>query len=114
VEVDVHIEGETELSPEVKVSLYRIAQEALNNVAKHSNASHAWVALTTRPADNGAHGTQVRLVISDNGCGFDTTISKPTHIGLDIMRERAAAIGAQLDIRSAVGAGTTVQVEAVL
>ncbi len=114
VEIDVCIEGETDLSPDVKVSLYRIAQEALNNVAKHSNASHAKVMLTMQPADNGTHNGHVRLVISDDGCGFDTTISKPTHIGLDIMRERAAAIGAQLDIRSAIGAGTTVQVEAVL
>jgi signal transduction histidine kinase len=114
VEVDVQIEGETELSPDVKVSLYRIAQEALNNVAKHSNASHAQIMLTVRPTNSGLAGRQVHLVINDNGCGFDTTISKPTHIGLDIMRERAAAIGAQLDIRSAIGAGTTVHVEAVL
>jgi len=114
VEIDVCIEGEVELSPDVKVSLYRIAQEALNNVAKHSNASHAKVILAMQPANNGANNGRVRLVISDNGCGFDTTVSKPTHIGLDIMRERAAAISAQLDIRSAVGAGTTVQVEAVL
>ncbi|MFC1466804.1 MAG: PAS domain-containing sensor histidine kinase [Candidatus Brachytrichaceae bacterium NZ_4S206] len=110
VEVDVQIEGNAELSPDVKVSLYRIAQEALNNVAKHSNAAHARVALSTGPS-NGASNGQVRLVISDDGCGFDTKISKPTHIGLDIMNERAAAIGARLTIRSEVGAGTTVQVE---
>jgi len=116
VEIDVRIEGERDLSPDVKVSLYRIAQEALNNVAKHSNASHAQVVLAIQPANNGsttANG-RVRLVISDDGCGFDPAIGKPTHIGLDIMRERAAAIGAQLDIRSAVGAGTTIQVEAAI
>jgi nitrate/nitrite-specific signal transduction histidine kinase len=70
--------------------------------------------LTVRPTNNGLAGRQVHLVIDDNGCGFDTTISKPTHIGLDIMRERAAAIGAQLEIRSAIGAGTTVRVEATV
>ena len=110
VEVDVQIEGEVELSPDVKVSLYRIAQEALNNVAKHSNAAQAQITLSMRTG-NGASPAWVRLVITDNGCGFDTTVSKPAHIGLDIMQERAAAIGAQLTIRSAVGAGTTVQVE---
>lgn len=107
VEVDVRIEGCADLSPDVKVSLYRIAQEALNNVAKHSNAAHASVLLSSDDAANG----RVRLVISDDGCGFDTRISKPTHIGLDIMNERAAAIGARLTIQSEIGAGTTVQVE---
>jgi signal transduction histidine kinase len=106
----VRIEGEVELSPDVKISLYRIAQEALNNVAKHSNAAQAQITLSMRTG-NGASPAWVRLVITDNGCGFDTTVSKPAHIGLDIMQERAAAIGAQLTIRSAVGAGTTVQVE---
>ncbi|MCS7055867.1 MAG: PAS domain-containing sensor histidine kinase [Thermoflexales bacterium] len=109
VEVDVHIEGDTELSPDVKVSLYRIAQEALNNVAKHSNAAHAKVVLSMGGGVSGGQG--VRLIISDDGCGFDTKISKPTHIGLDIMNERAAAIGARLTIHSQIGAGTTVQVE---
>ncbi len=110
VEVDVQIEGDAELSPDVKVSLYRIAQEALNNVAKHSNADHARVVLRTHSSGGASNGT-VSLVISDDGCGFDTKISKPTHIGLDIMNERAAAIGARLTIHSEVGAGTTVQVE---
>lgn len=104
VKVDVVIEGHAELSPEVKVSLYRIAQEALNNVAKHSGASEAVVALVMQP-------TRVSLTIQDNGNGFDTAINKPTHLGLDIMRERAATIGATQNIRSAVGKGTSVQVQ---
>ncbi|MCS6848226.1 MAG: PAS domain S-box protein [Anaerolineae bacterium] len=110
VEVDVQIEGNAELSPDVKVSLYRIAQEALNNVAKHSNATHARVVLSMGPG-NGKSNGRVQLLIADDGCGFDTKISKPTHIGLDIMNERAAAIGARLTIQSEIGAGTTVQVE---
>ncbi len=109
-EVDVQIEGHTDLSPDVKVSLYRIAQEALNNVAKHSNATHARIMLNVGP-DDGTENVRVRLVITDDGCGFDTNISKPTHIGLDIMNERAAAIGTRLTIQSQIGAGTTVQVE---
>lgn len=115
VHVDLHVDSGIELEPEVKVSLYRIAQEALNNVAKHSGASEARVEVTSfQAAGAGANGRQpkpcVQLTITDNGNGFDTSISKPTHLGLDIMRERAAAIEAQLDIRSQVGKGTSVQV----
>jgi PAS domain S-box-containing protein len=108
--VDVKIEGQTDLPPDVKVSLYRIAQEALNNIAKHSGASEARVELSMTPSDDGS-GARVRLTITDDGSGFDTSVSKPAHIGLDIMHERAAAIGAQLRIQSRIGAGTTVQVE---
>jgi PAS domain S-box-containing protein len=113
VHVALQIDGSIELEPEVKVSLYRIAQEALNNVAKHSGASEATVEVTA-PAPKGTNGkppkTFVQLTITDNGNGFDTSISKPTHLGLDIMRERAAAIEAQLDIHSQIGKGTTVAV----
>jgi PAS domain S-box-containing protein len=113
VHVDLHVDAGIELEPEVKVSLYRIAQEALNNVAKHSGASDARVEVLA-PASGDTNGNRpkpcVQLTITDNGNGFDTSISKPTHLGLDIMRERAAAIEAQLDIRSQVGKGTSVQV----
>lgn len=113
VHVDLHIDSGAELEPEVKVSLYRIAQEALNNVAKHSGASEARVEVTSSEAA-GENGRQpkpcVQLTITDNGNGFDTSISKPTHLGLDIMRERAAAIEAQLEIHSQPGKGTIVAV----
>lgn len=110
VKVDIRIEGQIALSPDVKVSLYRIAQEALNNVAKHSNATEARVELLVEsPNVPQAH---VRLTVTDNGNGFDTTINKPTHIGLDIMRERATAMDAQLTLHSEIGKGTTVHVEA--
>lgn len=109
VDVGVHVEGQAELAPEVKVSLYRIAQEALNNVAKHSGASEAHVNLVVHP-DAGA-APRVRLSVTDNGSGFDPSISRPTHIGLDIMRERAAAIGARLRIHSQPGKGTEVCAE---
>jgi PAS domain S-box-containing protein len=106
VNVDVRVEGQAELPPDVKVSLYRIAQEALNNVAKHSGATEANVTLIVADHAN----TSVQLTVTDNGSGFDTRISKPTHIGLDIMRERAAAINAHLNVMSQPGQGTTVQV----
>ncbi|MCS6773010.1 MAG: PAS domain-containing sensor histidine kinase [Anaerolineae bacterium] len=110
VSVEVRINGDaSDIPPEIKVSLYRIAQEALNNVAKHSGASKAEVVLTVG-APNGKE-PHIALSVRDDGCGFDPTIAKPTHLGLNIMRERAAAIGAALRIESQPGKGTLVHVE---
>lgn len=101
VPVSAELEGECCLSPEVKVALYRIAQEALNNVAKHSGATQAYV--LGQQSDG-----RVELRIRDNGHGFDESRVKPNSLGLGIMRERAQAIGASLEIRGAEGGGTEV------
>jgi signal transduction histidine kinase len=103
VPVVVKVEGECELSPEVKVALYRVAQEALNNVAKHSGASQASVSLQCQLA-------RVVLQVSDDGCGFDPQAISPPSLGLSIMRERAEAIGAELRVESQAGHGTQVTV----
>jgi len=100
VPVDVTIEGDRDLPVDVKVALYRIAQESLNNVAKHSAATQATVALT--------YGGAVTLEITDDGIGFDAEGIPPDSLGLGIMRERAEAIGADLAIESEVGSGTRV------
>ncbi|HSW58474.1 MAG TPA: PAS domain S-box protein [Dehalococcoidales bacterium] len=102
IPVEVHIEGNCELGAEVKTALYRIAQEALNNVAKHSGAEVASVNLTCQPEF-------VRLVIRDNGKGFEPGI-KGQSLGLGIMSERAREINAQLSLQSTPGEGTTVSV----
>jgi signal transduction histidine kinase len=83
------------------VALYRIAQEALNNVAKHSGAGQATVRLCCGPE-------RVALHIADDGRGFDVDGVPPTHLGVGIMRERAQAIGAELVIDSEPGRGTEV------
>jgi len=105
VAVEVKEEGACNLPPDVKVALYRIAQEALNNVARHAGASQAQVAFVCRPQE------PVSLRIRDNGRGFDPASVPPEHLGLGIMQERAAAIGARLMIESEVGGGTEVLVE---
>jgi len=92
---------ESQLSPDVQIALYRIAQEALNNVARHSQATHARVLLTFSPQE-------VELRVSDNGRGFDSSLITAEHIGLNIMQERAQSIGARLTIRSQPGTGTLV------
>jgi nitrate/nitrite-specific signal transduction histidine kinase len=103
VPVTVTVEGQRPLPPDVQVALYRIAQEALNNVAKHSGASQAAVSLHFRPE-------QVELCISDSGCGFDPNRILSEHLGLGIIRERAEAIDATLAIESEIGRGTQVTV----
>jgi signal transduction histidine kinase len=101
--VDVEVDGQHDLSPEVKVALYRIAQEALNNVAKHSGAKRAKVKLFCQPS-------RITLAIRDDGKGFNTNQTLPQSLGLNIMRERAREIGASIMVTSEVGRGTDVVV----
>lgn len=89
------------LQPDVKVAFYRIAQEALNNIIKHSNATHVSLRLYTE------QGTVV-LQIQDNGRGFDTQDLPAGHFGLSIMHERAQLVGATLTVESQPEQGTTI------
>ncbi len=84
--------------------MYRITQEALNNVGKHARASRAWVNLRCLP--NGA-----TLRIRDNGRGFDPGAASPHQLGLSIMHERAQTIGAELTINSQPDQGTEILIE---
>jgi signal transduction histidine kinase/ligand-binding sensor domain-containing protein len=109
VPVTAAVDGDLALPPDVHVALYRIAQEALNNMVKHSRASKAEVSLraTTGLPDG---GRVVELRIRDDGRGFDPEDVAADHLGLGIMRERAEAIGAQLQIDSEIGQGTRINV----
>jgi len=102
-EIELNIEGQPELTPEVRIALYRITQEALNNIMKHARARHASITLRPTP-----EGTELR--ITDDGRGFDPSALKPNHLGLGIMHERAALIGATLEIDTGKGRGTTITV----
>jgi len=101
--VTVKISGKAVLPPEVKVAFYRIVQEALNNVAKHSGATEAKVNLDCQR-------DRAILTVSDNGRGFDKAALPPDSLGIGIMRERAEAVGAGLEIESKAGHGTIVKV----
>jgi signal transduction histidine kinase len=85
------------------VALYRVAQEALNNVLKHSGASDAAVSLKCQ-------SDCALLSITDNGAGFNPEIVSPKHLGLRIMQERAAGVGATVKVISSEGHGTEVTV----
>jgi signal transduction histidine kinase len=101
--INLAVEGERPVPPDVQVALYRIVQEALNNVGKHAQATEANVEVQA-----GSQGVTVR--VQDNGRGFDPQAVPPSHLGLGIMRERAEAIGAKLTIASQAGHGAQVTV----
>jgi signal transduction histidine kinase len=103
VPVAVTAEGEWELPAPVQIALYRIAQEALNNAGKHASANRVDVYFACEPG-------RIVLTISDDGRGFDVDSIPPGHFGLGIMHERAATIGARLEIDSEIGRGTGVVV----
>lgn len=103
----VAVQGEEltpRLPPAVETALFRIAQEALTNVARHAQASQ--VTVTLERVDGG-----IRLVIADDGVGFDPAVRRRGGWGLMTMRERAEAVGGRLRLDSAPGKGTRVVVE---
>jgi signal transduction histidine kinase len=99
--VAVQITGEGELPADVKVALYRVCQEGLNNIAKHAGASRVDIRLSYTPGG-------VALRVRDDGRGFDPQQTAPGHYGLSMMQERAAAIGATLAIVSQPGHGAEI------
>jgi signal transduction histidine kinase len=86
----------------VATAAYRIAQEALTNVVRHSSATHVEVALQME-------GKMLVLTVSDNGHGFDTSeLEESERLGVAGMRERASLAGGEFEIRSQSGKGTQV------
>jgi signal transduction histidine kinase len=109
--VEVAIDGAPpeRLAPELELALFRIAQEALTNTGKYAGAGSIRLELSFFDGE-------ARLVVEDNGRGFDpATSAAPTRqggLGLYGMRERAALVGADLELQSAPGQGTRVVVVA--
>ena len=105
VRADLHTTGLSadRLTSEIETTLYRIAQEALNNIAKHAQAENVDVILERRP-------DHVSLIIEDDGVGFDQGNLGAPHQGFGLlgMQERAALVGATVQIESAAGEGTTI------
>ena len=108
VAADYHTSGlaRRRLAPELETNLYRVAQEALNNIAKHARAANVSVLLEQR-AD------AVSLIVEDDGVGFDHDESADANekgLGLVGIRERAALVGGTTEIDARPGAGVTVYV----
>jgi signal transduction histidine kinase len=94
--------GRLRLTQEVEEHLYRITVEALNNIVKHADADHASVTVTSTTDD------RLTVTVTDDGKGFDPTLSRPGHLGLASMAHRAESVNAELVITSGEGCGTTV------
>lgn len=92
----------TVIPPEIETTLYRVAQEAVTNVLRHAQATHISVILEQQAGE-------ARLVVEDNGCGFDaeSRLAESKRLGVRGMRERAALVGGSLEVESALGVGTT-------
>jgi len=109
ISVETHFEvPEKRIQSPLKILIYRILQEALNNVAKHSHADRVKVSL--RPVEN-----KIELVIKDNGRGFDleavqTIDFQKRGLGLESIKERTIIYGGALDIHTAPGRGATIRV----
>jgi PAS domain S-box-containing protein len=100
--IELHIQGDRELPPEVQVAFYRVAQESLNNIFKYARATQVAVKLMMSE-------TSVHFEACDNGIGFDASTVKPASLGIQIMQERADAIEADFQIKSSPQSGTCIQ-----
>jgi signal transduction histidine kinase len=116
VRIDVQIQDPQALSgglsDNVALALFRITQEALHNAIQHADASEIAVSLTQYP-------DRLRLTVVDDGCGFAGGLEPGRfvaqgHLGLAGMRERAAMIGARLDVQTAVDYGTAIVLQVPL
>jgi nitrate/nitrite-specific signal transduction histidine kinase len=105
VEASLDVQEVPSLPVDVKIALYRIVQEALNNVVKHAQADH--VTVTVHGSERGA-GIEVH--VCDDGQGFDPQEIPADHFGVLTMRERAATIGGELEFVSTPGKGTRISV----
>jgi two-component system, NarL family, sensor histidine kinase LiaS len=101
IEAEFHVRGEREAPLEVEQALFRVAQETLANVARHSGADHAEVDLLYGEST-------IELRIADDGAGFDPT-TPGDGFGLQSMRERLEGIGGRVSVESAPGKGTRVE-----
>jgi NarL family two-component system sensor histidine kinase LiaS len=100
IRVNLLIEGESNLRLEIEQAIYRIIQESLANIARHSHASKVEFSVKYNLEN-------VEVNICDNGQGFDLD-QKPNGIGLRSMRERAKSVGGTLEIKCSNGNGTRV------
>jgi len=107
IEVEADLDDEPEVPIGVKEAIYRVAQEALNNVVKHARATRISLRLATVDAT-------LLLEVCDNGIGFDPGVCFSGHLGLRSMRERIERLGGNLEIDSRPGGGTRILVRVPL
>lgn len=103
LDITVRIEGEDPIPPDVQFALYRVVQEALNNVALHASARHVLIHFDSTAG-------QISLSVQDDGHGFDPSDIGPGRLGLSIMADRIQNIGGTLETISSKETGTLIRV----
>jgi signal transduction histidine kinase len=103
LDISIQIDEQESVPPEVHFALYRVVQEALNNVALHASASHVEVYFRS-------YSGCIDLTIQDNGLGFNPAEIGPSHLGLSIMQDRVQNIGGTIETISHKGGGTLIKV----
>lgn len=104
IKAEVQVQGERSLTLTLEQALFRVVQEALSNVARHSEASNVTVTLNYE-------GVDVTLAIIDDGRGFDSSLNMGEGYGLQSMGERVESLGGRLQVDSQPGHGTKVVVQ---
>lgn len=110
--VNLEMKGKCKLPDDVQIGFYRIAQETVTNIMKHSDARHVRIQLKCTPLNlrkNMQSSKMVTLKIEDDGKGFDSEKASAGRFGLVNMRQRAVTIGADLQITSVLEKGTCMQ-----
>ena len=100
-QVTLHVADIGSVPADIELALFRMTQEALQNVRRHAGLCRVWLNLVR-------DGAYVHLTIADDGCGFDPQQTPTARFGLAGMRERVVLLGGTIDIQSRPGAGTTI------
>ena len=103
LDINVQIERQDPVEPDIHFALYRVVQEALNNIALHASAAHVEIYFSS---DSG----RIDLTIQDDGIGFDPAGIGAGHLGLSIMSDRIQNIGGTIEISSQQGSGTSIKI----
>lgn len=103
LQISVHIDQQDPVPPEVHFALYRVVQEALNNVVLHALANHVEISFNS-------HAGRIDLRIHDDGIGFDRNNIEAGHLGLDIMTDRIQNIGGTIEMITGQGEGTLIRI----
>lgn len=104
IDAQLRVKGPLDLHPPVEEAIYRIAQEALNNVVKHAKTDRVTVEIDNR-------NSEIKLIVTDNGIGFDpATLRNGGGMGLVSIRERVEKMGGSVEIEAAPGEGTRIEV----
>ncbi len=107
--VNLDVKGKCKLPDDVHITIYRIAQEAVTNIMKHSNAGNVSIQLNCTSSNRKKRAKSAVLMIKDNGIGFKPEILSGSRFGLVNMRQRAVTIGADLQIQSKPDEGSCVR-----